>query len=145
MKFFGTGSVWDAKNNKILVEFINGIVETDDPRICTILKDSGFKYEGKMQAELDEKTKQLNELKTQVETLKKGSDPKAIENFEKKINEYEIKIKELENQLAENKRSAEVIRDKIVELGLANKKEVKDMPLIDLCEIFISKLQSDEK
>jgi hypothetical protein len=42
MKFKGTGIVWDAQNNRALVEFENGVVETTDERIIKILKDNGF-------------------------------------------------------------------------------------------------------
>jgi predicted RNase H-like nuclease (RuvC/YqgF family) len=145
MKFFGTGNVWDARKNKVLVEFKDGVVETQDPYICSVLKDQGFKYEGRMEAELDEKTKQLNELKTKVKDLEKSADPKALNELRLQIEKSEEKIKLLEEELAENKRSADIIREKIVDLGLAKAKDIKDIGLLDLCEIFISKLQGAEE
>jgi predicted RNase H-like nuclease (RuvC/YqgF family) len=145
MKFFGTGNVWDGRANKVLVEFKDGVVETTDPKVCAILKDQGFKYEGEMEAELDEKTQKINELKTKCSQLEKSADPKALEALSTQIYKSEASIKKLEDELAENKRSADIIREKVIDLGLAKKKEVKDMPLLDLCEIFISKLQADKE
>ena len=145
MKFFGTGNVWDTRKNKVLCEFVNGVIETKDPYTCSVLKDQGFKYEGKMEAELDEKTQELNSLKTKITELEKTADPKALKDFEKQIGKSEDKIKILEEELAENKRSADIIREKVIDLGLAKKKDVKDIGLLDLCEIFISKLEGAEE
>jgi len=34
---------WDAKNNRVLAEFVDGIFTTTDERVASILKDYGYK------------------------------------------------------------------------------------------------------
>jgi hypothetical protein len=48
MRFYGNGVVWDAENNKRLCKFSRaargeqGVLETDDPRICAELVRRGY-------------------------------------------------------------------------------------------------------
>lgn len=57
MKFYGTGAVWNQSTNKIMMRFpkeldkdgrkIIGCYETEDPHQIAILKEAGFRHEGK--------------------------------------------------------------------------------------------------
>lgn len=46
MKFYGSGVVWDAENNKALVEFgAECEAEITDERVVKLLKDAGYECE----------------------------------------------------------------------------------------------------
>jgi hypothetical protein len=83
MKFKGTGIVWDAENNKVLVEFENGIVDTTDQRVIDILSKNGFQ--------------ELNDVQNlETQQADDNSDVEAedtIEQSNPKLNWNEIKRK----------------------------------------------------
>jgi hypothetical protein len=45
LKFFGHGILWDNENNKVLLEFVNGEVETKDEKLIKLLKENGYKHQ----------------------------------------------------------------------------------------------------
>lgn len=45
MVFHGNGLVWDAKNNKRLMKFVDGKFETEDKRIIEVLIKAGYKHD----------------------------------------------------------------------------------------------------
>jgi len=142
IKFFGNGSMWDAKHGKELCSFgPEGVYETNDIREIGILREAGFKFEGKMEVELDEKTKELKDLKEKVIQLEEVKGDKAAEKLLKKIEKLEESGLEVQKEINEYKRAIDIIAEKAEELGFASKKELKKMDIVQLCEVFISKLE----
>lgn len=45
MKFYGNGVVWDGENNKRLIKFVGGAVETEDERVQSILIERGYSFD----------------------------------------------------------------------------------------------------
>ena len=89
MKFKGAGLVWDAENNKTLIEFVNGVCETTDQRVIDILNKNGFQELNEVQnlethTTIDNSgTYEGTEIDPDVEieeTIEEQKDPKTIWN-----------------------------------------------------------------
>ena len=141
MKFFGNGQVYLPKTGGFIT-FNNGIYETEDTSEIAILESGGFKYEGDLELKIDEKEKQINELKSEVSTLKQNSDPGAVEKMAVKIGKMESENKILQDRLSENERASDILREKAIELKFAKKREIQNWSLLELCEHFVTKLKS---
>jgi hypothetical protein len=64
MRFYGKGYVWDKDSNSILCRFPKGanihdegILETDDERICKKLIELGYRHEGELPKKVEKKVK----------------------------------------------------------------------------------------
>lgn len=81
MKFKGAGIVWDAQNNKSLIEFKNGVAETTDQRTIDILTKNGFQ--------------ELNEVQNLETLTDENSDVEAEETIELNWNDIKRKASSL--------------------------------------------------
>lgn len=139
MKFFGTGSVWDAQNKKILCKFEDGIYETEDAREIGLLDQMGFKFDGELEIKLDKSKKEVEELKEKLAEIEKSKtevDPEIKEKLDILIEES-AKMKE---ELAENERAKKLLIEKSIEIKLVTKKEAKGLDLVGISEILVGSI-----
>lgn len=66
MKFQGNGIVWDAKNNRRLIKFENGVHETDDKHVIDQLIAAGYAHEGAPNIEIPAGDPRIIELPAHV-------------------------------------------------------------------------------
>ena len=48
MKFYGVGGVWDKDNDKMLCNFVNGELETDDNDVISKLVALNYRHDGEV-------------------------------------------------------------------------------------------------
>ena len=140
MKFYGNGKVYKPKTKSYII-FEKGCYETSDVEEIALLEQAGCEYEGELEIKIDKKEKEIGELKSTVNELKKSADPKALKKLDERISEMAGENKTLKDKLAENERAVDILKDKAIELKFANKKEIKSWKLLDLCEQFVTRLQ----
>lgn len=51
MIFYGNGVVWDPKNSRKLMKFVNGMFETEDEHIIEQLTKAGYEYDAASEVE----------------------------------------------------------------------------------------------